>query len=94
MKRLLRIAFVAITLANFCYAIEPIEKICETEKGFLERWNDFVGDNREFPLWSRNWEKDDLRVRFDQMLKERWDVYFNNPEDFGKKDVFGSFNFS
>lgn len=74
-----------------CYATETsaVEKIHNAEIGFHQRWDDFVGDNRNFQLWNPNWKEEDLKIRFDEMSKERWSAYFVNPEDYGKKEVFG-----
>jgi len=88
MNRFVWIVLAVIIMADFCDA-SVTEKICEAEKGFQERWNDFVGDNREFPPWRSDWNEDDLKMRFDQMIKERYSVYFVNAEDVEKNDVFG-----
>jgi len=68
------------------------DKIRDAEAGFQQRWRNFNGDAKNFPLWTPNWQEDDLRTRFDKMMKDRWSVYFVNPEDFGKPKAFGRWN--
>jgi hypothetical protein len=60
-----------------------------SQEGFLERWQDFHGESRNFPLWNAHWNQEELKAHFDQMIKERWAVYFENPEDYGKPGVAG-----
>ena len=66
-----------------------MKKILNSEIGFKKRWNDLIKGHIDFPLWNYRWKEEDLGIRFNKMLKERWFVYFVNPEDFGKKEVLG-----
>ena len=66
------------------------------EKGFQERWSEFQGESKQFPLWSLDSKEEELKSRFDQIMRERWQVYFVNPEDFvnpdfGKPTAIGRF---
>ena len=47
-----------------------------SERGFLERWDEWNGDERQFPLWTPQWKDEDLKARFEQMNRERHDLYF------------------
>lgn len=59
------------------------------ESGFSERWKEFHGDTRSFPLWRANWKNEDLNTRFSQLHQERWSVYFINPEECQKPGGIG-----
>ena len=51
--------------------------------GFEQRWEKFAS-NRTFPVWRKSEEESVLRDRFEQIGRDRWSVYFINPEDFDK----------
>jgi hypothetical protein len=69
----------------------PSERRAAAEKGFLERWHNFQGDGRQFPLWTPSWTEEELRARYDQMQSERLSVYFTNAEECRTKKAFGLF---
>lgn len=41
--------------------------------------------------YTKDCDEATLAARFEQMSKERWKVYFTNPEDYGKPGSFGKF---
>lgn len=95
MNRFLKTSFILLWGVCTVSGVFSVEKttvakiIHKAEIGFHQRWNDFVENQREFPLWISGMKEQDLRARFDKMVKDRWSVYFVNPEDFDKEGVFG-----
>jgi protein tyrosine phosphatase len=71
--------------ATYAEEFDVSKKIENTEKGFRERWNNFAKGQRDFYLWSPNWKQEDLKIRFDNLFKERNELYLVNPEVFGKE---------
>ena len=74
--------------AEQSYNFSTTDKIRKARIGFLKRWHVFGGDTKHFLLWDSEWEEEDLKIRFDQIMKERFSVYFTNPENFEKKGFF------
>jgi len=78
---------------SFCLGNNVAENLYNAKVGFEQRWHDFC-DTMNFPLWKPDWKEEDLKARFDQMMKDRWMEYFVNPEDFNKEEDFGKVGFS
>lgn len=89
MKKIAIVTLLSMLLPCFCIGSTE-DKIRSAESGFEQRWEDFGGENRNFPLWSRDRREEELKCKFEQMKKERFSVYFTNPEDYGKGGMFGS----
>ncbi len=66
------------------------EKKCREE--FEKLWEGFMREKREFPPWSAEWSEDELKKRYDQMVKDRWAFYFINKEDYAIPNAIGKFN--
>lgn len=60
------------------------ENFNTAQEGFQKRWLEFNVDNKKFHVWTKDCNEDELKNRFEQMDKERLQVYFINPEDFSK----------
>lgn len=54
------------------------------EDGFQKRWNKFKSDKKDFPLWSFNLNDTDLKIRFEEIYKGRYQVYLVNHQDYKK----------
>lgn len=65
------------------------DKLHDAEVGFTQHWDDFGGNTKDFPLWTPDWKEENLKVKFDQMIADRWSTYFVNAEDFGKEGAWG-----
>ncbi|MBF8263627.1 MAG: uncharacterized protein HW387_1292 [Parachlamydiales bacterium] len=61
-------------------------RLQNAEKGFHDRWQEFEGNAQPFSLWSSDWTEEELKSRFDQMKKERCQIYFTNPDDLPEKE--------
>lgn len=74
---------------TFSSACDPqpsvFEKTHQAEAGFQSRWDAFIKTHQSFAIWKSDWKEEELSSRFEEMKKERRLVYFDNPEDFGKK---------
>ena len=73
------------TVAAHTEEINIAKKIEGAEIGFQKRWNEFVRKKPNFILWNPNWKEEELKTRFDKIFKERNELYFINPEVFGKE---------
>jgi len=66
-----------------------MDNISEAKLGFLKRWQEFENNSKDFPIWNPKWKEEDLKKKFEQIMKDRWVEYFTNPESYGRKDFLG-----
>jgi len=67
----------------------PAERFEEVKAGFKLRWVDLGGKTRNFSLWSSDLKEDQIKERFDMLVKERFSVYFVNSKEV-EKGAFGT----
>ncbi len=68
---------------------DNILKLAQT--GFQTRWTNFYRTHKHFDLWTPTVDEALLEKRFVQLGKERWNVYFTNPHDYGKAEAIGHY---
>lgn len=49
--------------------------------GFSYRWSQVGGEKKKFTMWKPTWTQEELRVQFDQLANDRWNLYFKNVKD-------------
>jgi hypothetical protein len=69
-----------------------LQKEAECKEEFNKLWNEFTRDGKSFIPWKRDWTEEELRARYDQMVIDRWVLYFVNPEDYKIPNAIGRYN--
>lgn len=72
-------AVLLITTSGICSESEG-NSLDLAKIGFLERWHEFQGNNKNFALWSPALSEAELKSRFEQIQNDRRILYFVNSE--------------
>lgn len=57
-----------------------------------KKYADLKKSGVNFYDYTFNCSSEELKSRFDKMTKDRWNIYFKNPQDLGKPGAWGIFN--
>lgn len=64
---------------------DDFKTLAEAEQGFKKVWDQCGKPDQEFPLWSKDWSKEELKTRFDQFEAQRSALYVANPQELDEK---------
>lgn len=57
---------------------QTTDRFHDAEVGFNKRWEEFIDGGRCFAIWNPNWTKEELKTRYDELKKERANLYFGS----------------